>query len=77
MDTNQDKLIQQSIDSLTGVYNVVDGDELKLEIHRCRSCVTIKVSVAEIALFLFCCNGWSNGDSYSPFQILLSPFEFF
>ena len=36
MDTNRDKFIEQSINALADelVYNEVDGNELKLEIHR-------------------------------------------
>ena len=34
MDTNREKFFEQSIEALADVYNKVDGDELKLEIHR-------------------------------------------
>ena len=41
MDTNRDKFIKQSINALADVYNEVDGDELKLEIHRLRRYVLV------------------------------------
>ena len=41
MDANRDKFIEQSIDALADVYNEVDGDELKLEIHRFRRYVLV------------------------------------
>ena len=41
MDTNRDKFIEQSINALADVYNEVDGDELKLEIHRLRRYVLV------------------------------------